>query len=165
MWYGQVKSGMGTVYIRMVWHSNYSKSLQLRWTFWWSVTGDVAENTFSQVPISSCTCSAYTLTYECTVISGSGGSTIWQGTAFNCVGSTNEIDLLHNRFESDRNILKTCNNKTIVVQGLRIDGNCYTSQLNVTVSPNKIGDTIECAHDNNGTTDTIGFSIIPNTTG
>ena len=115
--------------------------------------------------ISSCICPGHTLTYECTVISGSGGSTIWQGTAFNCESGTQEIVLLHSRFESDRNILKTCNNKTIMGQGLDVDGNCYTSQLNVTVSPDKIGDTIECAHYNNGTTDTIGSSIIPNTTG
>ena len=115
--------------------------------------------------ISSCTCSAYTLIYECTVVSGPGGSTIWRGTAFNCESGIHEIVLLHSRFESDMNISKTCNNKTIVGQGLGVDGNCYTSQLNVTVGLDRIGDTIECAHYNNGTSDTIGSSIILNTTG
>ena len=42
---------------------------------------------------------------------------------------------------------RTCNNGAIVARILSIDGNNYTSQLNVTVTSETIGKTIECLHD------------------
>ena len=129
-------------------------------------TNAIGSATFRQVSTSSCTCPAgYTLTYECTVVSGPGGATVWRGTVLNCTMSDHEIVLLHSRFESDRGTLRTCNNGAIVGQSLRVENNsCYTSQLNITVSPEMIGETIECAHDH-GTTNTIGSLTINTTEG
>ena len=91
---------------------------------------------------------------------GLGGITVWKGTAFNCSQSDNEINLLHRRFQSDA---VTCNNGTIVGIGIIVENNSsFTSQLNVTVSPDVVGESVECVHDN-GTLTTIGSSIIVTT--
>ena len=83
---------------------------------------------------------------------GFGGITVWRGTAFNCSQSDNEIILLHTRFQSDADMLKTCNNGTIVGRGIRVENNSsFTSQLNVTVTPDVIGESVECVHDNETT--------------
>ena len=132
------------------------------------LTGDALVNKFKQVTVStgSCTCPGSTLTYECTVVGGSGGATVWRGTVFNCPLSDHEIVLLHGRFESDTGTFKTCNNGAIVGRGLRVEDNSsYTSQLNVTVSPDMIGESIECSHDHGGTTNVIGSSMLHTITG
>ena len=91
---------------------------------------------------------------------GPGGATVWRGTALNCTMSDHEIVLLHSRFESNTGTLRICNNGAIVGRSLRVENNSsYTSQLNVTVSSDMIGESIECAHDH-GTTDTIGSSTL-----
>ena len=92
---------------------------------------------------SGCVCPGDTLSYECTVTGAS--TTIWRGSAFNCY-RYNEIVLLHSRF--DTGTYGTCNNGAIVARGLSIEGNNYTSQLNVSVTPNTVGKTIECGSDN-----------------
>ena len=72
-----------------------------------------------------------------------------------CIRDSNEIVLLHSRFESNTGTLRMCSNGAIVGRSLRVEDNGgYTSQLNVTVSSDMIGESIECAHDH-GTTDTI----------
>ena len=52
-------------------------------------------------------------------------------------------------------------------QGLRIEGNHYISQLNVTITPDTAGNTIVCAYDaltTDSTNDIIQFStIVPGT--
>jgi hypothetical protein len=96
---------------------------------------------------SGCACSLSSiLTYECTVVGGiSAGSTIWRGSALaEC--PTGEINLLHNHFLTDE---MTCNGRDIVVTGLSIGiGGVYTSQLDVKVEPDLIGQTIDCVYDN-----------------
>ena len=42
----------------------------------------------------------------------------------------------------------SCNNGAIVARSLTADGNHYISQLNVTVTPDILGSTIECGYDN-----------------
>ena len=92
---------------------------------------------------------------------GLGGITVWKGTAFNCSQRDNEIALLHGRFQSE----KTCNNETIIGRGIRVENNSsFTSLLNVTVTPDVIGESIECVHDN-GTLTTIGSSIVTTSNG
>ena len=81
------------------------------------------------------------MSYECTVTGE--GSTIWTGSAFNCAG--NEIALIH---RNGRETSGVCNNGAIVARSLSVEGNNYTSQLNVTVTPDTAGRTIECASDN-----------------
>ena len=63
--------------------------------------------------------------------------------------------------------LKTCNNGAIVGRSLRVEDNSsYTSQLNVTVSSDMFGESIECAHVPNAIdVIVIGFSILSTTTG
>ena len=95
--------------------------------------------------LTSCTCPGYIVTYECTVMGGLG--TVWRGSAFNCEISANEIVLLHSRFGlSDRDYTKTCNNGAISGYGVTVSNGFYTSQVNVTISRELIGKTIECAH-------------------
>lgn len=43
--------------------------------------------------------------------------------------------------------MATCNNGDIVGQSLGVQGNNYTSQLNVTITPDTAGKTIICAYD------------------
>ena len=47
----------------------------------------------------------------------------------------------------------------ITAHSLRVEGDCYTSQLNVTISPNLDNQTVECAYSGGGTS-VIGSSII-----
>ena len=57
----------------------------------------------------------------------------------------------------------TCNNGTIIGQSLGIQGNNYTSQLNVTITPETAGNTITCAYDdvsNDQTRNMIKFSMV-----
>ena len=75
-----------------------------------------------------------------------GGATIWTGSAFNCAG--NEITLIHYRFDDGRGTYGVCNNGTIVARSLSVEGNNYTSQLNVTITSDTAGSTIECTSDN-----------------
>ena len=101
--------------------------------------------------------------YECTVMGGVlGGATVWKGTAFDC--PLNEIALLHSRFTSANSIFGVCNNGAIVARSLPVEGNNYTSQLNVTVTSDIAGETIMCVHDNISS-DIIQLSAVIPTTG
>ena len=52
-----------------------------------------------------------------------------------------------------------------MARSLSVEGNNYTSQLNVTITPETAGKTVECRSDN-GTQDTLSFSrVIPTVTG
>ena len=75
------------------------------------------------------------------------GATVWQGTAFQCEDSSNEIYLLHNRFGTSYNYIQTCNNGAIVARALGVVNNSYISQLNVTVSLGLNNTTVVCLHD------------------
>jgi hypothetical protein len=99
--------------------------------------------------------------FECTVSNGSGGTTVWQGSAFDC--ARNEILLRHSQFESQM-ASGECNNGAITGRGIRNLDDAFTSQLNVSVTTNLQGKTVECIYDN-GTTTTIGSSSIIITTG
>ena len=111
---------------------------------------------------SECACSGDILTYECTVVGEPSGGTIWRGTVFDC--PLGEITLLHNRFANGT--FGLCNEGAIVARSLSVEGNNYTSQLNVTVTHDVAGKTIECIRD--GTeiyNTTVQFSIVTPTTG
>ena len=77
------------------------------------------------------------------------GYIVWSGSAFNC-SSTNNYITLSGHF--DIGTSRTCNNGAIVARILSAEGNSYTSQLNVTVTPDTAGKTIECVnYDERGT--------------
>ena len=81
------------------------------------------------------------------------GSTVWNGTHFDCPNSNNAITLLHNRFLSESG---NCNNGSIEAKSLRVDENTYTSQINITINSNILGQTITCQYYDNIMTSTIG---------
>ena len=105
--------------------------------------------------MSGCVCPGDTLTYECTVMGEV--ATIWTGSALHCTSTNNEIVLLHSRFGNGQ--LNSCRYGAIVASSLSVEDNNYTSQLNVTVTPDIAGKTIECASDN-GTRRKYHFSSI-----
>ena len=108
-----------------------------------------------------CVCPGDTLTYECTVTGGI--LTIWTGTAFECPSINNEILLLHDTYGS---VSGSCNNGDIVARSLSAEGNNYTSQLNVTITPETAGKTIECFGSGFSVTlNNIFSSVIPTITG
>ena len=121
------------------------------------------ENIFILVSSSDCALPALrycdTLTFECTVVGGLG--TVWRGSAFDCENSNNEITLLHSRFVNGT--IGTCNNDSIIGQSIGVEnGTCFISQLSVMITPDIIGKTIECIHDDYVNTTVVGsFTISP----
>ena len=110
--------------------------------------------------VSDCICPDYTVVYVCTIMGGDGDHTVWKITAFDdCLN----VILVHNEFE----MIKTCNNKSVVAKGISLSEGYYTSQLNLTVSHDIIGQSIECIHDDTdgGTLKTIGKMTVSNETG
>ena len=96
---------------------------------------------------------------------GNGGSTVFRGLPtrslfVDCTGSQGRIVLPHSLFSLPQGIKKSCNNGAIIARSLHGGNRIYTSQLSVTVTPELIGDVIECAHDN-GTDiiDVVGIAI------
>lgn len=111
---------------------------------------------------SECTCSGDVLTYECRVVDGS--ATVWRGSAFDCPSSGGEIVLRHSQVASG-GAVGVCNNGAIVGQGVSVVDNCFTSQLNVTLSSRLNGKSVECAHFNNVNTAVVSNSLVNITTG
>ena len=81
----------------------------------------------------------------CTVVGP--GNTLWRGSAFDCPSTTNEIVLRHSLFSGPAGAFGDCTNGTIVGRSLRVEGNCYISQLSVTVSLNLNDATVQCVYD------------------
>ena len=123
----------------------------------------ILSNTVSKIrklTTSGCVCPDDVQIYECTVVGGLGGITVWRGTAFNCEISLDSINLLHSQFVSEEGAFGNCNDGAIKGKSLRIENNRYISQLIVTLSSDMSGETIECDYDNGRTTTPIGnFSI------
>ena len=116
------------------------------------------------VQLSGCTCPGQTITFECTLLGGFGGATVWKGSGFDCARTDHEIVLLHSHFESNKRTRRTCNNGTIIGETIQTVENYYISQLHVTVSPDMVGEVVECVNDD-GTVMVIGSSTIMTTTG
>ena len=100
-----------------------------------------------------CICPGDTLIFVCSV---SGGvATIWRGTVFQCLSS--EITLRHKRYAGG--ISGVCNSGAITASSIGVSDNNYTSQLNVTVSPEMNNKSIECVQYSN-TSFLVGSQII-----
>jgi hypothetical protein len=101
------------------------------------------------------------VTYECTVCGGYGGITVWIGDFFHCSSGKQAIELVHSHFSPERSggeasIVRICNDGNIAGRIVRVENNnSYTSQLNVTLTPDITGKRIECAYDN-GTIHRVG---------
>lgn len=97
------------------------------------------------IRLTSCICPGYTVVYECTIVGGS--ATVWNGNAFNCSNSHDEIILLH-PFESGVDHTMMCNDGNIFGRGIKTDTrNIHISRLYVKVSNNLIGKSIVCTSD------------------
>ena len=72
------------------------------------------------------------LTFECTT--DGFGTTLWNGTAFKCENRGNQILLLNSIFSSGGTGSSGTCSDNIVARGIKVDGRCHTSQLNVTVT-------------------------------
>ena len=105
------------------------------------------------------TCPRDILTYECRNIGG--GFTIWSGSAFQCVNTNqNLISLRHSQFSSLDKPQGVCNDGAIIARAIGVDGNNYTSQLNVSVSEKMNNTTVQCSHDYNLTLRIIFSAVI-----
>ena len=93
---------------------------------------------------------------------GPGHITVWTGSAFDCPEANNIIYQLHNYAPAES--YRRCNNGAIVARIFSVEGNNYTSQLNVTFTSKTMGKTVECHHDN-GFTSIFLFSLVIPTTG
>ena len=96
--------------------------------------------------MNECVCPGEKLLYQCTVQGNANGATVWNGTALSGC-QQNNIVLHHSLFTSTGGSMAMCNNGDIVGQSLGVQGNSYTSQLNVTITPDTTGKTIICAYD------------------
>ena len=116
----------------------------------------------SHEEMNECVCPGNKLIYRCSVQGSPNGATLWNGTAFSGCPQ-DEILLHHSYFTSAGGSTGTCNNGAIVGQSLGVQGNSYTSQLNVTITPETAGKTIMCAYDaltSDQTQDMIRFSMV-----
>ena len=95
----------------------------------------------SYLDAEQCGCPQYTVTYECTV--EGDGLTLWKGDAMNCTDADNEIVFRHSQFD---NVTKICNAGAIRGQSLSIVDKEYTSQLNISLTSELIGQNITCIH-------------------
>ena len=98
-----------------------------------------ANGTFQAV-----SCPGDVLTTECVTMGG--GFTLWQGTAFQCVSTSNVIILRHSQFGGLYNPAESCNNGAIVARAIGVVNGSYTSQLKVTVSLELNDTTVKCVH-------------------
>ena len=124
--------------------------------------GHVAIDGPSLIMTNDCICPGHQLSYECTTVGPV--ATVWQGSALSQCESSN-ILLRHSRFTSPQGATGTCNNGGVTGRSLGVEGDRYTSQLNITVSFNLNSQTVQCAHDDGQTLTTVGSDTIVITTG
>ena len=60
---------------------------------------------------------------------------------------------------------KGCNNGAITGRGIRVIGNNYTSQINITLDPSMDGKSVVCSYENGSSDTIVGNSSIEFTTG
>ena len=107
---------------------------------------------------AQCACVGDRLIYNCSIMEGI--TTIWKGTTFDCPMDGSEITLRHSQFAANQEI-GICNNGNIVARGIGVINDCYTSQLNMTISENFNNKTVQCAFTSSeGTRKIIGESFL-----
>ena len=110
------------------------------------------DNSSRLVQLDDCTCIGYTQTFECSAIGA--GFTIWNSTFIDC--TRNEIPLHHSQYiVHESQIIRECNHGAVIAKIVGVLGDCYTSQLIVTIGEEVINETIECVHDDIKQTRTI----------
>ena len=109
----------------------------------------------------NCVCPGELMVFTCNIIGG--GNTLWDGSAFSC--ASNEIFLRHSQFSLPAGISGSCNNGAIMGRSIGVTDGCYSSELNVTVSSDLSGRTIQCNHDGSDGLRTIGVTTLNVVTG
>ena len=110
----------------------------------------------------NCLCPEGVLVFSCRV--DGGGATVWKGSIFNCPdNSRNDIILRHSEFDNGvSGATGSCNDGRIVAYNIDVTNNIYSSQLNVTVSPEMHNETVECIQYRiNSTSVTVGAYTLP----
>ena len=111
--------------------------------------------------LNSCVCPGYNVTFECATVGR--GITVWEGTAFHCPLSSNEIQLRHTQFIGS---IGLCNDGDICGHAVAIlSPDCFVSQLNVHVTMALDGLTVRCNHDNGVEVRTVNTSVLTITRG
>ena len=120
----------------------------------------LSQNCVSSVSNEIRACSGDLLTLQCSALGA--GITVWEGSAIlECYGTnTNTISLSHSGYNLPDKPRRVCNNGAIVARAIGVDGNNYTSQLNVTVSAEVNNKTVECVHEFNFTTTALFSTVI-----
>ena len=85
------------------------------------------------------------LVFNCTVVGGV--ATVWDGSAFDCSSTNNEIILRHSQFSNPGGISGDCSSEAIRGRSLDVQSTSFTSQLSVTVSSQLNGQTVQCSGD------------------
>lgn len=75
-------------------------------------------NEFSIQSDPDCICSGSIVTYQCCIVGG--GTTVWQGSAFQCPGLNRHISLRHSKFNTSEKPYGGCNNGAIIVRALEL---------------------------------------------
>ena len=112
--------------------------------------------------VNDCTCPGYITSFQCTVMGD--GYTVWNGSAFDCNPSGNEILLLHVNYVNGA--VRTCNNGRIIGRSLGVANERYASRLDVNVTTEMEGKTVECVYESGSSAEIIiGFLLLSITTG
>ena len=91
---------------------------------------------------AGCACPDETLIFTC--VTQGGIRTEWRGSAFNCPDTQNQILLRHIRNTSSQTF--QCNDGSITGRLLNVSDDCYTSQLNITVTARVNNEIVQCMH-------------------
>ena len=96
---------------------------------------------------------------------GRAQHTVWKGSAFNC-SNTNNMILLPHDHDPDSFMIRECSNGSIKANLINEGNGYFTSQLNITVRPELIGEIVECIHDDGLNDTSVGnMTIMPNESG
>ena len=107
------------------------------------------------IATADCVCPGQNFTYECSVVGGR--FTVWRGTV---VSAGCEVTLFHTEFGVPGATRGVCNNGAVVGYNIGVENNCYTSKLDILVSPGLNGRTVECIIDNVTTNTVIDTSTL-----
>ena len=89
-----------------------------------------------------------------------GGNTQWGGTTFDCPDTSNTITLSHTSYAKE-GTQGDCNNGAVTGRSLGVrNGNCYISQLNITVQNTSNSLTVQCVYNADSGPIEIGESSI-----
>ena len=95
------------------------------------------------------------MTYECTVFGGTEVITVWRGDFFHCSTGKMVIELVHR--QRDDFSPHTCNDGNVVARIVGVESNNFISQLNITLTHDVAGKSIECISDNGSSTERVGL--------